>query len=277
MPKISALVHTFNEEENIRCCLQCLNWVDEIVIIDMYSDDRTVEICREFTDNIYYFERMGYVEPARKFGIEKTSGDWILIVDADERIPYSLSQTLLKIVKEDKVDVVEIPTKNYIFGKWLQYSGRYPDYHPRFFRRGYVIPSEDVHGNFKTKGKKIYLDKNNIKNYIIHFRYIDVSQFIEKMNRYTTFEIEKMKKKDRKFTVMKMLKAGFYEFRRRYFSYKGYKDGVYGLIFSLFRGFYHFLIYVKYWEYLNSKKKHPVQKYKEIEQQLLKEYENFGK
>jgi len=271
MPKISVLVHTLNEEENIRGCLESLKWTDEIVVIDMNSDDKTVDICKGYTDNIYIFERIGFVEPARKYGLEKTNGDWILIVDADERIPYSLSQSLLKIVIENKVDVVEIATKNHIFGKWIKYTGMFPDYHPRFFRKGCVIPSDAVHTKFTTKGKKIFLDAK--ENSIIHFGHIDSTQFIDKLNRYTTFEINKLIKQNKKLTVARMLKSGFYEFRRRYFSKKGYKDGIHGLIISLFRGFYNFLIYVKYWEYLNSKEKSVVQKYKEIEQNLLEEYE----
>ncbi len=267
---ITALVHTFNEERNIKACLQTLKWADEIVVIDMNSDDKTVEICEDYTENIYSFNRVGFVEPARKYGIEKCNGEWILIVDADERIPLSLSNTLRKIVEEDKYDVIEIPNKNHIFGKWIKHTGWYPDYHPRFFKKGFVTPSDKVHGNFKTKGRKYYL--KGLQNSMYHFGYTGSKDFIDKLNRYTDFEVEKMIKKDKKFTIPKMMKSGFYEFRRRYFKYKGYKDGIYGLLISLMRGFYHFLIYVKYWEYLNTREADYEDKYIEIENKIIKEY-----
>ncbi|MCD6364169.1 MAG: glycosyltransferase family 2 protein [Synergistetes bacterium] len=117
---ISAIVHTFNEEHNIRNCLESVKWADEIVIIDMYSEDKTVEIAREYTDKIYFFERKGYADPARQFGIDQASCKWILIVDADEMIPKRLSQRLKEIAEKDEADVVYIPRRNFLFGKPLK-------------------------------------------------------------------------------------------------------------------------------------------------------------
>ena len=85
--EISILIHTLNEERNIRNCLETVKWADEIIIIDMYSDDRTVEITKEYTDKIFYHERMGYADPARQFGLEKATHEWVLQVDADELVP----------------------------------------------------------------------------------------------------------------------------------------------------------------------------------------------
>lgn len=273
MKKITAVIHTLNEENNIEACLQCLNWVDEIIVIDMYSDDKTVEICRKYTQNVFSFNRTGgFVEPAREYALSKTSGDWIVIVDADERIPLSLSVKLKKIAESDEYDYVEIPFKNFLFGKWMNYTGMYPDYHPRFFKKGKVTTSEKVHGKFKTSGKCLKLDQKDESNCVIHFGYTTIHQYIEKLNRYTNAEVDKFIQSDKKFTKMKMIMAGFYEFRRRYISKKGYKDGIHGLIVSLFRAFYHFLIYAKYWEHLNSKVEPTVKKYKSIEQSIINEY-----
>jgi len=272
MPRISALVHTLNEENSIRACLETLKWVDEIVVVDMYSDDKTVEICHEYTDKIYFHERTGFVEPARKFGLEKTTGDWILVVDADERIPYPLSRILSQTAAENELDVVEIATKNFIFGKWIRNTGFFPDYHPRFFRRGSITTSNDVHTRFETTGRKTYLDPDMY--HIVHFGYTDTTEFIEKMNRYTSFEVRKFIRQDKAFSVSRMLKSGFYEFRRRYVSKRGYRDGVHGLVISMFRAFYNSLIYIKYWEHLNSHQISVEQKYKKVERELLAEYQD---
>ena len=94
MAKISAVINTLNEESNIAFCLETLKWCDEIIVVDMQSEDRTVEIAANFTDKIYNFERVGYVEPARKFAVEQATGDWILLIDADELVPKQLADKL---------------------------------------------------------------------------------------------------------------------------------------------------------------------------------------
>ncbi len=90
--KISVLINTFNEERNIKNCLESVSWADEIIIVDMYSDDKTVDIAKNYTDKIYYFERMGYADPARQFALKKATHEWVLIVDADEMVPLELRE-----------------------------------------------------------------------------------------------------------------------------------------------------------------------------------------
>lgn len=136
-PKISVLINTYNEERNIRNCLESVKWADEIVIVDMYSEDKTTTIAREYTDKIYFFERMGYVEPARQFVLEKASNDWILLLDADEMVPKKLRDKLLDIAKNDLGDVIYIPRKNYFFGYLMKGTGfgAIQDKQPRFFKK----------------------------------------------------------------------------------------------------------------------------------------------
>ncbi|HXK49602.1 MAG TPA: glycosyltransferase family 2 protein [Clostridiales bacterium] len=271
--KISAVIHTLNEEKNIRGCLECLKWADEIVVIDMYSDDRTTDICREYNASVYNFERTGgYVEPARKFAIEKADGDWILIVDADERVPVSLSEKLKEIAGSDNYDVVEVQFKNHALGKWMEHTGMYPDFHPRFFKKGFVETSESVHGKFRTSGRVLTLDSKDQSNCIIHFGYTDCFQYVEKLNKYTTAEVKKLAASGKKFSKRKMFMAGIYEFRRRYFSKKGYKDGVEGLIISVCRAFYHFLMYAKYYEHISSQNQTAADKYRKIEEDIIAGY-----
>src|SRR5674476_460941 len=101
MPKISCVINTFEEAQNIRFCLEALTWCDEIIVVDMFSSDETLKIAKEYTDKIFLFEQKGYVEPARKFAVEQATGDWILIVDADELISAPLKEQILFQIEKD--------------------------------------------------------------------------------------------------------------------------------------------------------------------------------
>ena len=114
---ISAVVNTRNEEKNIADCLKTLQFADEIIVVDMESTDTTKDIAKGYTDKVFDHEMVGYVEPARNFAIAKAVGSWVLIVDADERIPQTLAKKLIEIMLEDKADFVRIPRKNLIFGQ----------------------------------------------------------------------------------------------------------------------------------------------------------------
>ena len=134
---ISVVINTFNEEKNIKGCLESVKWVDEIVVVDMYSDDRTVQIVQDYTDKIFMHKRVGHVEPARNFAISKATGDWVLVLDADERVPRSLATKLKQIVRENPhgVSAVSFPRKNVFFNKWIRHTGWWPDYKRRFLGR----------------------------------------------------------------------------------------------------------------------------------------------
>ncbi|PYU89881.1 MAG: glycosyltransferase family 2 protein, partial [Acidobacteria bacterium] len=114
-PRISVVVNTLNEEKNLPYALRSVrSWVDEIVVVDMHSQDRTVEIAREYGAKVYSHEPMGFVEPARAFAVAQAGGDWILILDADEVVPLLLSRRLREIARRDEADVVTLPRLNYL-------------------------------------------------------------------------------------------------------------------------------------------------------------------
>ena len=114
---ISVIINTLNEEKNIKNCLESVKWADEILLVDMYSEDRTVEIAKKYTDQILYHEKLGYVEPARIFALENATNEWIVVIDADELIPKKLKKRIVHIVEDDLADIVKIPHNNYFFGK----------------------------------------------------------------------------------------------------------------------------------------------------------------
>jgi glycosyltransferase involved in cell wall biosynthesis len=238
-----------NEEFNIRFCLETLRWCDEIVVVDMDSDDKTAEIAAQFTSNIFFHEKVLAFDIAKKFGVEKTTGDWILLIDADEMVPRSLAGRLRSIAEENTVDIVEIPFKHYILGDWVQHTGWGYTPLPRFFRKNAVHFTEVLHGYMhKAKDAKVMRLEPREDNCIYHFNYIDSSHFIDKMNRYTTVEAGHLYANKSPFSRKRLILSALNEFYGRYISQKGYKEGLRGFSLSVMMAFYRALTYIKLWE-----------------------------
>lgn len=252
MPKITAIIHTLNEEKNIKNCLESVKWCDEIIVIDMYSQDKTVEVAKLYTDRIFFHKKMDYVEPARNFGLTKATNDWILSLDADERISEELKNKLIEIAKDGKYDVIYIPMKNIIFSKWIKHTQWWPDYHPRFFRKGFMKYTNNIHDSEKTSGRRLYLEAVP-ENAMMHYNYQNVSHFLQKLDRYTTIEAKILQNKKIKFSITKLLDKSIKEFIWRYILGKGFLDGIHGFILSCLMSFYWFIVYIKLWEMQKQK------------------------
>ncbi len=251
--KISVVINTLNEEKNISRALKSVKWADEIVVCDMHSADNTVKIAKEHNAKVVYYKNTHYVEPARNYAISKTSNDWILLLDADEEISLSLAEKI-KEIKEGNVssEYVEIPRKNIIFNKWMKASMWWPDYQIRLFRKGSVVWQDAIHSKPTTKGLGLKLPSEE-ELAIIHHNYQTVSQFIERMNRYTTIEAEYLIKEGYSFRWNDLLEKPLNEFLSRFFANKGYLDGLHGLSLSLLQAFSFLLAYLKVWEKVNFK------------------------
>lgn len=248
MGKVSVVINTLNEEKNLpKAIASVKSFADEIVVVDMRSDDKTQEIAKKAGAKVYEHKRTGYVEPARNYAISKAKGEWILILDADEEISSSLSSRLRKIIKNPDADFYRLPRKNIIFNKWIKHSRWWPDYNIRFFKKGFVSWSEIIHSVPITTGRGLDLDADE-KNAIIHHHYYSIDQYVERLNRYTT-EHAKLKIKDGyKFDPSDLIKKPVNEFLSRYFQGEGYKDGLHGLALSGLQAFSEFVMYLKVWE-----------------------------
>lgn len=250
---ISAVIHTYNEEKNIQRCLSSLNWVDEIVIIDMKSNDKTQELARPFKPRIYEHPYLGFADPARNFAIQKARGKWILMVDADEEIPLSLSHRLRQLISNNDINYYRLPRKNIIFDKWIKHTGWWPDYQIRFFKKGTVNWTDKVHGIPQTKGNGFNLPPQEELS-IIHYNYSTIEQYMEKMNRYTTLASKELYVANVHFSPALLSTSMTKEFLTRYFAWQGYKDGLHGLVLSLLQSFTELVIYLKLWELEGFKK-----------------------
>ncbi len=246
--RISAVINTFNEEKNIERAIKSVMWADEILVCDMYSIDSTREIAKKMGAKVILHKKEGYVEPARNFAISKAKNEWILILDADEEIPGSLSVEIKKMINKPMVsDFIELPRKNIIFNKWIKATGWWPDYHVRVFKQGKVLWSSKIHEKPETKGQGVTLPPEE-KWAIVHYNYRSLSQFIHRMDRYTQIQAEELRKSGYQFKWQDVFQKPASEFLSRYFSNKGYKDGLHGLALSLLQTFSFLVLYLKVWE-----------------------------
>jgi len=249
--KISVVINTLNEEKNIKRCLESVHELaDEIVICDDGSTDKTVEIAKEFTDKIFHHQSKGYVEAARNFALSKSKSDWILVIDADEEIPKTLTVKLRGLAtskKQQAASFVSIPRKNIIFGKWIKHSGWWPDYNVRFFKKGKVVWSEKIHEDPKTAGKSLKLEPEE-KLAIVHHNYDSIDQYISRLNRYTEIESQILIKEGYKFDWRDLVSKPTGEFLSRYFAREGYKDDLHGFVLAILQSFSFFVTYLKVWE-----------------------------
>ncbi len=283
--KISISINTFDEERNIKNCLESVKWADEIVVVDMYSTDKTVEIAKDYTDKIFYFENVGYADPARQFARDKTSCEWILIVDADEVVPKKLRDRLVEIMEEDLGDVIYIPHNNYFAGKQINTMGwgALDDLHPRFFKREYLNFGDQIHEFFQIDENARIYKINDPEEGFIHFSYINFEHYIEKsLNGYTSIEArnifegkkEKVHLGSNFITIWFKL---FREFMLHYILAKGYKDGFRGFSISFLSVMYRMVTYMKVrlMEEYDSEdtRKEVIKEYQNIADKVIKEYQ----
>lgn len=232
--KISAIINTLNEEKNLAYALRSLRpWADEIIVVDMYSADRTVDIAKSLGATVYLYEGTGFKVPARAFALGKVSGDWVLVLDADELVTAELSRQLRDIAEKGQVDVVSVPRVNHVLGETVSHGGWGPhqDAPLRFFKRDSMFGASDIHHELRPHpGARVYRLPYDGSNGIIHFAYLDSFQIFEKLNRYTSIEaVQTFAAGRRSSQILATIEAGKH-FVGYYLKRKGYKDG--------WRGFY---------------------------------------
>ena len=254
MAKISVVINTLNEEKNIsRAISSVVNFTDEIIVCDMFSDDKTVDIAKKLGAKVITHKKTNYVEPARNYALSKATGDWILILDADEEIPEGLKTRLKEVAKNNEADYVLIPRQNILFGKWMEHSRWWPDYLVRFFKKDFVTWNAQIHSEPNVKGKELKLEEERSKA-IIHHNYQTITQYLERLTRYTQIQAEGLKEKKYNFLWTDLIKKPLNEFLSRYFAGEGYKDGVHGLALALMQSFSELIVYVRVWEMEGFKK-----------------------
>lgn len=246
--KISVVINTWNEEKNLpRALASIKSFADEIVVVDMESTDATGDIAKKAGAKVYSHEQTGYVEPARNFAISKATGDWILILDADEELPPRLAKKLKDFVAKPTADFYRLPRRNIIFGQWIRHARWWPDYNIRFFKKDSVFWSEIIHSVPETHGKGEDLPAQEAFA-IIHHHYETISQYLERCDRYSTIQARGKLKDGYEFSWRDLIRKPVGEFLSRFFVGEAYKDGVHGLSLSLLQAYTELVVYLKVWE-----------------------------
>lgn len=254
MNKISVIIHTFNNEKILRKCLESVKDFDEIIICDMYSTDKTLEIAKEYNCKIVMHDKIDIVEPARNFAIKQASNNWVLIVDSDEEISVSLRQYLYNFISTNNdYSAIKIPRINIFWG--IQNEITYPDYVLRFAKRDEIFWPSEIHSQPKINGNIYTIPKENKNLAFIHYTCNSPSELVNTVNKYTDFELKKLiDSKKTHFSMGFAIWKSFVLILEKFFLKHGYKNGIDGLILSIFCGFYKFLAYTKFYLYLKNKK-----------------------
>lgn len=248
MAKISVVINTFNEEKHIARAIESVKWADEILVCDMYSDDNSAVIAKKLGAKIIFHKRVSFVEPARNFAISRAENDWVLVLDPDEEVPDSLKDKIIEIISKDGVVThVEIPRLNIIFGKEMKAAMWWPDYNIRLFKKDSVTWGNKIHVKPKTEGQGLTLAPLD-NQAIIHHHYETVSQFLTRMDRYTTVQAKELKESGYEFSWKDLISKPLGEFLSRFFANRGFEDGLHGLSLSFLQAFSHLVMYLKVWE-----------------------------
>lgn len=245
---VTCIINTFNEDLNIRNAIKSAKMLTEkVIVVDMYSNDNTVNIARDSGADVYFIENLGYVEPARAYACSLVKTEWVLILDADEILSIKLIEYIKETINDDVFDVVDIPRVNYIFGKKIKGGGWgvTQDSHKRLFKKNKVNFSNTIHSTFlHDKDLNLCKISDNSLN-IIHFNYVDVFQFVTKMNKYTTVEALNHIKSYKRNLPLSWILISFKVFLHRYIYLKGFKDGWIGFSLCSLMGVYELLKNIK--------------------------------
>lgn len=245
--KLSVVISAFNEQNLIEDCLKSVkDLADEIIFVDNTSSDKTPQIAKNYTDKVFVKPNDPVnLNKNKNFGFSIASSDWILSLDADERVSKELASELKSAIQKKEYSGYEIPRKNIIFGKWIKHSIWWPDYNLRLFKNGKgIFPEIHVHEKLNVVGVI-----GKLENPLIHFNYLTVSQYINKLNNsYTESEAENFIKQGKKINWYDAIRWPVNDFLKTFFAHKGYKDGIHGLVLSFLQSFYALVFFAKVWE-----------------------------
>ena len=247
-PKITVTVRTFNEENNIRDCLESVRWADEIIVVDAQSTDSTVAIAREYTDKVIVRPWAGHIATSQ-FATDQAANLWVFSIDADERISPSLRDEILALdLDATPHDAFDMPRLHFFMRRWIRYSGWYPDRNIRLYRKdrcrwgGYA-----PHDKIQVPGSL-----GKLKGDLFHYIYRDLAHFAATKNSYSTLTAEDHFRNGRRATFVHFTLRPLWSFFSRYLFRLGVLDGLPGFVICVMEAHCVFMKYVKLWALQNG-------------------------
>lgn len=241
MHSITAIVPARDEEHNILACLETLAWADRrVVFLDSRTVDRTAELARRVGAEVIFhpFENFAQFHNA---AMEQVETEWILFVDADERVTPELAAEVQAVVAGEPREVLWwVPRYNYIFGRLTLGAGWYPDYQARLLRRGYARWERPVHEVAVAEGPVGYL-----RNHLVHYNYDNLAEFIARQDRYTDFDAAILFHEGIRPRFYTPYSQAVRHFWWRFVTLRGVRDGLHGLRLSLLMAYYEAVKYRK--------------------------------
>jgi (heptosyl)LPS beta-1,4-glucosyltransferase len=248
--KLSVTIIARNEEARIGDCLASVRWADEIIVVDTGSVDRTIEICHKYTPHVASRSWQGYA-PAKNAALELATGDWLLSLDADERVSDALRQEIVALQQQPMASLAAgyaIPRRNYLWGRWLRYGGLSPDYQIRLFKRGKgTFKARRVHESVVVDGPV-----ERLQHPIQHYSYQGIGDVIQRLERYTDLAALDLRDQGQPFRVSALVLRPLGRFLRNYILKQGFRDGTPGLIMAVSYAYSVFVREAKLWEMTQS-------------------------
>ncbi len=253
MSTVSVVITAYNEEVTIADALDSVkDFADEIIVVDNDSSDKTASIAKKFTNKVFSQKNNPLdIDRQKNFGFSKATKDWTLSLDADERVTPELAEEIKQVTRDQRpmangqIIGYWIPRKNIIFGKWIQHTGWYPDYHLRLFKTGKGrYTKAHVHEDIEVDGEKAYVHTD-----LLHDHINSIQQFISR-NLLVYAKNEALDKVSQGYIFSPLDVVWFpaREFMSRFFAREGYRDGLHGLVLSLLMAAYHLAVFAYIWE-----------------------------
>jgi glycosyltransferase involved in cell wall biosynthesis len=242
---VSVYVLTTNNRRTVEQCLKSLSWAEELVIVDSFSQDGTYEICKPYTHKLFQRKWTGHRDQYQ-YAADLTTRDWIMFVDADEEIPPELAEEIRTELKGKAKDLdgYFVYRRTYYLGRWIRYGGWYPDGEIRLYRREKGRWEGGLHAKLVVDGKVGIL-----KNQYFHYTYLDISDQIQTIDRYSKTAAKDMVNNSKPFRLVNLLFSPPFRFFKDYILKLGFLDGIPGLIIAVSTAYYVFIKHAKLWEH----------------------------
>ena len=239
---ITVLIPTFNVQSTVKTTLKSVEWADEIIVIDSFSEDNTIKIASEYGARVFQHE---YINSAKQknWAIQHCSNEWIFQIDSDEILEEKAEGIIRNAIKNagENIHCFKMPRKNHVLGKWVKYGGLYPDWEFRLFRKEHGIWwDREVHSKVIVPGEIGILETP-----LVHHGMPNISKQLSNLDRYTRYEADELIKRNIKFSFIKWILGPIYIFMKRYFLLQGYRDGWRGFFLAVYAGVYLFISHAK--------------------------------